>query len=166
LIGQLNNRLRNIRIESEALRLEEEALVARIAYIEAQERVHEVAAPETIAIGDRVCILNPGPGRRHPRDTVGHVLSITAHFITVRTDSNLIVKRDRPLVRDKQETKSHRKRKAVNMERSLENIPSKTTSKMPITRKLRISPAIQLKCMDMYSKCSPKATVKNSSQRL
>jgi hypothetical protein len=94
-IEELNNRLRNVRIETEALRLEEEALVPRIAYIEAQERVHEATAPQPIAIGDRVRILNPGPGRRRPRDTVGQVLSITAHFVTVRTNSNLIVKRVR-----------------------------------------------------------------------
>jgi hypothetical protein len=69
-IEQLNNRLRNVRIETEALRLEEEALVAQIAYIEAQERVHEVTTPEPIAIGDRVRIFNPGPSRRRPRDTM------------------------------------------------------------------------------------------------
>jgi hypothetical protein len=52
------------------------------------------------------------------------------------------------------------------MERSLENMVNKTISSMPITRKARISPATQLKCTDMYSKYSPKATAKNNLQRL
>jgi hypothetical protein len=89
-IEHLRHRLRNIRIQSEALRLEEEALVARIAIVE-QEEPPPIDRP--LAVGDRVRILNPSPDRRRPRDIIATVINFTRHFVTVRTDSGYILRR-------------------------------------------------------------------------
>jgi hypothetical protein len=92
-IEQLRRRLRNVRLESQALRLEEEALVARIAIEEEQGRVNVEAIDRPLAIDDRVHILNPGINQRRPGDIVGTIINITRHFVTVRTDTNLIIRR-------------------------------------------------------------------------
>jgi hypothetical protein len=95
-LEQLRQRLQDIHLESEALHLEEEALLARIAIVERQvqpPQVHNNPIARPLAIGDRVRILNPGPGRRQPRDIVGVIIHRTAHFVTVRTDSNFIIRR-------------------------------------------------------------------------
>jgi hypothetical protein len=93
-IAHLRHRLRNIRIESEALRLEEEALVARIAIVEQQQAPNaNIQIDRPLAVGDRVRILNPSPDRRGPRDIIATVINLTRHFVTVRSDSGFIVRR-------------------------------------------------------------------------
>lgn len=92
-IEQLRRRLRNVRLESQALRLEEEALVARIAIEEEQGRVNVEPIDRPLEINDRVRILNPGINHQRPEDIVGTIIHITQHFVTVQTDTNLFIRR-------------------------------------------------------------------------
>jgi hypothetical protein len=82
-LEQLRERLQNIHLESEALRLEEEALLARIAIVErqVQPRVRNDPIPRPLAIGDRVRILNPGTDRRQPRDIGNFTIRRAPHNV-------------------------------------------------------------------------------------